>query len=104
MRPLIGVASSAFYDSFADTLFQDAGRNIVETCWQRLCLTGKMLRHIGMAGGLAELLSVRGTAEEISTMDFCSAAAPTLLRRYTAKRRMEAERPTPSGMNLNILY
>ncbi|WP_455597346.1 gamma-glutamyl-gamma-aminobutyrate hydrolase family protein [Cloacibacillus porcorum] len=68
MRPLIGVASSAFYDSFADTLFQDAGCNIVETCWQRLCLTGKMLRHIGMAGGLAELLSVRGTAEEIDAV------------------------------------
>ena len=77
MRPLIGVASSAFYDSFTDTLFQDAGRGIVETCWQRLCLTGKMLRHIGLAGGLAELLSVRGTAEEIDAVDAVAGATIT---------------------------
>lgn len=67
MRPLIGVASSAFYDSFTDTLFGDAERGVVETCWQRLCLTGKMMRHIRMAGGAAELLSVKSCAEEIET-------------------------------------
>ncbi len=67
MRPLIGVASSAFYDSFTDTMFQDAAREIVETCWQRLCLTGKMMRHISRAGGAAELLSVKYSDEEIET-------------------------------------
>ncbi|HIT03202.1 MAG TPA: gamma-glutamyl-gamma-aminobutyrate hydrolase family protein [Candidatus Caccocola faecipullorum] len=67
MRPLIGVASSAFYDSFTDTLFDCAERGVVETCWQRLCLTGKMLRHIRMAGGAAELLSVKSCEDEIET-------------------------------------
>ncbi|MEG1823889.1 MAG: gamma-glutamyl-gamma-aminobutyrate hydrolase family protein [Cloacibacillus sp.] len=68
MRPLIGVASSAFYYSHADTLFDDVSREVIETCWQRLCLTGKMCAHIESAGGTAVLLSLKEDADVIDTI------------------------------------
>lgn len=65
MRPLIGIASSAFYESFTDTDFSEAPHETIETCWQRLCLTGKMCSHISSAGGTAQLLALKENSEEI---------------------------------------
>ena len=68
MKPLIGIASSAFYDSFADIDFNSMDKEIVENCWERMCLTGKMSRHINSSGGAAEILSLKNTDEQIDTI------------------------------------